>query len=741
MDKACVVVLWVCSIAAMSSNAIGQTDSNAPAPKKTDTDQNALQEIIVTAARKRNEDVQSVPIAITALSAADLEQRGVSTLTDLSGLAPGLELHRSVASVSQASIFLRGFGSDSNDPSIDPPIAVMVDGIYQPTFSGNLIDLFDVQSVEIERGPQGTLLGKNAPTGAIVITSRRPTGDYDSEVQLDYERFDLIRAKARADFPLVSNILAGNFSVSYADGGNYVRDLYTGQTEFGGVNDKTVRGSLLYTPSSDFTWYVTARAELRRDPQSGVRDISYYGANGPLQRGAVECVDFGLCTPTQPNTNSADLTEATSSDTVYVSSQMDYSLEPITFTSLTGYIHDHHINVSDSDAVDLPIIGSPNNPAHYSQVSEELRVASNKNGGLDLDGRLNWILGGYFSDFRYEDTETFNIFGDMLGNNQQGTSRSDAVFGHAIFNLTDRWSVSAGGRETWDRKTHNYISTGETTRYFDTPASWDNFSADLGTQYQLSSNKLLYFRFGQGYRGGGFQGLPSPGGTGGTYDPETVNTFEIGMKADFLDEHLRINADTYNSSYHDLQQNVIKSLPIAPFYEQVIANAASAKTRGVELEVTAIPVDPLTLTATVGYIDAKYDNFVAPIIPGPPTNNNDFPFPYTSKWTALLSESYRMPLPNHLGSATLNASWDYRSTYSAANLPYPAAEVGGFGLLDASVKLMNASERYSVTLYGQNITNKHWLTSVLTVPGEVAPFFIALDSKPAVYGVMFAAKF
>jgi len=165
MVKTCVLVLWACGAAGIGANASGEGAYDASAANEQVADHNVLQEIIITAARKRNEDVQSVPIAITGLSAADLEQRGVSSLTDLSGLAPTLELHRSVATVSQASIFLRGFGSDSNDPSIDPPIAVTVDGIYQPTFSGNLVDLFDIESVEVERGPQGTLLGKNAPTG------------------------------------------------------------------------------------------------------------------------------------------------------------------------------------------------------------------------------------------------------------------------------------------------------------------------------------------------------------------------------------------------------------------------------------------------------------------------------------------------------------------------------------------------------------------------------------------------
>ena len=521
-----------------------------------------------------------------------------------------------------------------------------------------------------------------------------------------------------------------------------MKDLFTGKTQFGGEDSKTLRGSFLYTPSAEFKWYLSARAELRRDPQSGIRDISYLGADGPLQRGAVECLVFGYCTPTQPNTNTANLTGRTSSDTVYASSQIDYIFSPVTLTSVTGYLHDHHVNVSDSDGVKEDIIGSPHNPARYSQFSEELRIASNQDGGLDLGGSLDWVAGAYFSKFDYEDTVAFNILGTTLGNNQQGASRSVALFGHAILALSDRLSISLGARQTWDRKTHNYIATGETIRFFDSPATWSNFSADAGAQYQLAAHRLVYVRFGQGYRGGGFQGLPSPGGTGSTYDPETVDTFEIGLKADFLDEHLRINAAAYDSSYHGLQRNVLKSLSVAPFFQQLITNAASATTRGLELEITAIPIDRLTLHATVGFIDAQFEDFVASIFPGqPPTDNSNFPFPYTSKWTVSLGESYRIVLPRDIGSVALNADWDYRSRYSAANLPYPAANVDGYGLLNASIKFMDRSERYSVTLYGQNITNRKWFTSVLTVPGQVAPFFITLDSKPAVYGVTFGLQF
>jgi iron complex outermembrane receptor protein len=453
-------------------------------------------------------------------------------------------------------------------------------------------------------------------------------------------------------------------------------------------------------------------------------------------------VVFGHCSPTKPNVNNAGMTARTRSDTYYLTSRMDYALTSVTLTSVTGHINDKHVNRQDSDGEPEAIGDAIDDPARYTQISEEFRVASNKSGGLDLGGKLDWVLGGYFSSFRYEDSQNLNILGTLLSNNQRGTSRSYALFGHAIYNLTDRLSFSFGARQTWDHKTHNYISTGETMRYVDAPASWNNFSIEAGAQYKFGPNRLVYFRYGQGYRGGGFQGLPSPGGTGGTYSPETVDTFELGLKADWFDQHLRVNLAVFDSAYSGLQRNVLKSLPIAPFFQQVIQNAASARTKGVELEITAVPLPGLTLDGTLGYIDPKFKDFIAAIIPNqPPTDNSDFPFPFTSKWTAKLGAAYAFSLPGGLGFGTANVDWNYRSSFSAANLPYPAAQVDGFGLLNASFRFEDPTRRYSLTLYGRNITNKIWRTQVLTVPGQLAPFFITQASKPVVYGATLGFKF
>jgi len=740
--KSRLLVLAGCSLAALSTPALAQDAPPTTAPEARTDDSNVLRDIVVTAARKRSEAVQSVPLAITALNATLLERNQVSSIEDLGGLAPNLSMNPGVASVSQVNIFLRGFGSDSNDPSIDPPIAVIVDGVSQPTFSGNLVDLFDVDTVEIQRGPQGTLLGKNAPTGALVVTSRRPTGKFGGAVQLDYQRFDRFQAKARMDIPLIADVLAANVSASHIKGGNFVHNNFTGKTQFGGEDANAFRASLLFTPGSAFRWYVSARAEIRRDPQAGIQDISYVGANGPLQLGAIECTVFGHCTPTGPNINNAGMTAGTSSNTYYLTSQMDYALAAVTLTSVTGYINDKHVNRQDSDGEPEAVGDAIDDPAHYTQISEEFRIASTRGGGLDLGGKLDWVVGGYFSSFRYEDSQNLNILGSILSNNQRGTSRSYALFGHATYGVTDRLSLSLGVRQTWDHKTHNYISTAETTRYVDTPASWKNFSVEAGAQYKLGANRLVYFRYGQGYRGGGFQGLPSPGGTGGTYNPETVETFELGLKADWFDQHLRVNLALFDSAYHGLQRNVLKSLPIAPFFQQIIQNAASARTKGVELEVTAVPLPGLTLNGTLGYIDPRFKDFVAAIIPGqPPTDNSGFPFPFTSKWTTKLGATYSFSLPGRLGFSTFNVDWNYRSSFSAANLPYPAAQVDGFGLLNASLRFEDPSRRYSLTLYGRNITNKIWRTQVLTVPGQVAPFFITQASKPVVYGATLGFKF
>lgn len=722
------------------SPAIAQADA-----VRTSGSSNILEEIIVTGARRRTEDVQEVPLAVTALNSAILERNQVTNVTDLGRLAPGLVIVRQLATPAQASIYLRGFGSESNAPAIDPPIAVYVDGIYMPQSSGTLFDLFDVESIEVERGPQGTLLGKNAPTGAISVTSRRPTGEWGGAVEMGYERYDLRQFKLRVDAPIVEDVLALKITGVYKEGGNYIRSLTQGgKRKFGGEETYATKVGLLFTPSDNIEWLINGAFDWTKNPQGGMRDMGYLGQDGPYQGETASCLVFGHCSPSEPRTSNAGWVKDNRSNSQLISSKLDIDFEPLTLTSVTGYRHYSERNNSDVDGQPEPILDSHDNPLTYEQFSQEIRLSSNANGGLDFGGKLDWVIGGFYSHFTYSNSQTLNIFGTPLNSDENGKTKSYALFAHLVYNVTDRFNITVGARQSWDKKTHDYITVGETIRYVDDPLSFRNFSMEAGFQYRITDETQAYFRFAEGYRGGGYQSLPSPGGTQEPYDPETVKTYEIGFKGDFFDRRLRLNASAYLSDYKGLQRTVIGGLEVPPYYTQIIRNAADARVKGFELESTMVPIDGLTITGSLTYLDPKYKNFIASFVPGQPaTDNSHFPFPYASKWTVKVGPQYEFELAN-LGRLTLSSDLTHASRYSITVVPYPAAQVRPLTIINARVKFEDMSGKYSLTLYGQNLTNKHYIanyTTQPTPPGAMSIFAIGMDSKPLVYGATLGMKF
>lgn len=736
-------VMFGVAAVACGGSAYAQTSEGTGPVKAEDGSTNELTEIVVTGARHRDESVQQTPIAITALSAATLERHQIASVADIARMAPNLVINRQLTTAAQVNIFIRGFGNGSNDPAIDPPIALYVDGVYQPQGSGTQFDLFNVEKVEIERGPQGTILGKNAPTGAISVTSRRPTGEFGGAVEFGYERFDHKEAKARIDIPIVKDVLAMNLAGVYKDGGNYIRSTLDNKLLFGGEKVKAGKVGLLFTPSPNFEWLVQASAELSRTPQIGVRDLGYIGRDGPYQGPVVSCTVFGHCSPSIPYTTSAGYRHPTKSDNEFVSSQMTLHLTPVTLTAVTGYKRYHEVNHSDVDGEPEAIIDAIGDPMTYHQFSQEVRLSSAKGGGLDLGGKLDWLIGGFYSKFDYDDTRQYVIFDNLLVSNQRGKNESKALFAHAVLNVTDQFNITVGARQSWDNKKHNYVSFGGTTRFIDDPISFKNFSMEGGLQYKFTSDKMVYARYAEGYRGGGYQGLPASD-LQIPYRPETVKSYEIGAKADFFDHHLRTNIAIFQSEYKDLQRTIILTLPPPRSFGNFLTNAANARVRGVELEATATPTDALTIGMSVGYLDPQYKQFIAAILPGQVTDNSNFPFPFSSKWNVKLAPQYVVDLVDGAGTLTFNADATYASSYYTAEVPYPISRVRPLLIVNASAKYTSASGKYSATIYGRNITNKHWLGVTSTTPtaeGGSALFSMGYDAQPIVYGMSVGMKF
>jgi iron complex outermembrane receptor protein len=753
----------------VAAPAIAQ-NSAAPesAPPKSG-DENALTEIVITASRGRNENVQTTPIAVTALSAQTLEQERITDITNISSLAPNLQINRTESQGDVATFYLRGFGAQTNDPAVDPHVAVFIDGIYQPALFGTMIDLFDIEQVEVLAGPQGTLLGKNAPVGAIAITTAKPTGQFGGEVEADYGSYDHVGARFKLNVPLIKDVLAAKISFVEKHGGDWVYDTYTNSRDFAGEDARVARLALAFTPSEQFTWNLTTTYLNAATPQPGNRSIAFeppvagnsYTVNqpgNPIAPGVLPTNTYTICLyyphfvcpPTRYGTTAQSDTAPNKENVLEAASSMVYRLTPITLTSVTGFYDNRTVNNAGVSGTQFDTVNAYADPYSGVQTSEEFRVSSNKGGGWDLGGFLDWVVGGYYQNYHYTAANNLGIGvglfgGDPTGDavndqqSQHGQSHSWAGFSHLIFNLTDQWTGTFGVRYSSDYKEHDYVPPGTTARSFDVPVTFDNTSIEIGTAYQFDSDHMAYVRFAQGYQAGGFTGFPSIPGGGSSYKPETNNSYEIGFKSDWLNKRLRANIDFFLNQISQLQVESAEPNPVVGFI-QVTDNAGSATVQGIEAQITAVPVDALTLRFNVGYLDPTYNQYHGTVCSptGVVTDCSGIPFEYSPRWTIDLGSRYVVRLPGVPGSLAMTADWNYRTDQYVNSPPIPGAFQDGYGLVSAGLMWLDPSEKYSLEFYGTNLLNREYKESVTDSGGLD---FSVDDGRPREWGIRVRAKF
>lgn len=725
---------------------LGTAMTSMPALAQTATDTapaaaSGLDDIVVTA-RKRSESAQSVPLALTAIGEAALDRAKVTNLTDIQTLAPNVRIAQGAASQSVAAIYIRGFGANTNDPAADPAIAVNIDGVYQPTTVGTLLDAFDIDRIEVLRGPQNTLLGKNSPAGAINIYTKRPTGDLSGKVQLDYGRFNRFEARGLLNVPIIEGILAAKVSFLVKRGGNYIENVaFPGRDKLGGSKVFAGRVGVLFTPNDQVDWYVTGSAVRDRSPQQGLRSISDNVSYLPFQPTPVACSVFNYCNAT-PNrfTTGADFDGRPTLDSRDVTSTFTWKPDGVTFTSITAYKYLDVNGLSDVDGTPFPIFSAINNDIVSKTLSQEMRLASSKGGPLTFGDRVEWLVGAYFLHQKYDANRALVVMGNgPFLDNQRGRTRSIAIFGTGTLHLTSAWDVTVGLRQTWDSKAHNFVSTGfpESTRVFEW-ASFKNFSKEVGTQYKIDSTKLLYARYAEGYRGGGFVGVPSAPADATTFFPETSKSYELGLKSEFLDRKLRVNISLFETDFKNLQRSISIPSNTGSGLAQVTQNAANAKTRGGEVEIMAVPVRALTLTANFAYLHARYSTYTADIVgDGVQRDLSGFRFPFSPKFSMQLGASYRIEVADR-DAIRLSADYDYRTSQSLNVIDTPSANQAAYGLVNASIGYELNDGRYSLTAYGRNILNKKYYAT-FEPAGNLSS--IVLDGRPAEWGLTLAAKF
>jgi len=656
----------------------------------------AVEDIVVTAQR-REQRLQDVPLAVSAFSMESLEDGKVESLLNLDGKVPNVVLAPVGAYPFASAFYIRGLGYADVESSFEPSVGVELDGVYLSRNVGAVQDFFDIGGVTILRGPQGTLYGRNTIGGVVSVQSRRPSFDFGARAQATFGSNGRQELRAGVEGALIEDQLAGKFSFLTKTYDGYIKN-YDGR-DMGAQDVTSMRGALLWTPTASFD--ATLIVDYTKDKGTGT---AFENASLP----SMVLPGFGEPADTGGDPFLSHVGDDIFSDleALGVTLNANWDLGPVKLTSITGYRKTDTEVLSDFDGTPTPFMTVHRDETH-DQFSQELRLASN------TDGPLTYVVGAYYMTQEY-DIAT-GQFGTVFGSPTAGSTiytqqKADswAVFGQADYEVLPGLTVTAGGRYSKEEKTFTtqplFYPNAETFE-----ASFDDFSPKVGVSYKWSDTLMTYAQYSRGFRAGGFNGRAGSFLAVGPYDSETVDSYEVGVKSDLFDRRLRLNAAVFTSDYQDMQQSVQQLIPGTLINQTLVANVGAATISGFEAEATALLTDVFTISASVGYLDASYDEFMADLGDGLGVIDRTYlPMPYAPKWSNSVTFNYKDDFD--FGRVTAQASvrhmTDMYTSFSTLNATTDLTMRQSNTVVDGSLSLELPDGRWRVSLWGKNLTDE-----------------------------------
>lgn len=726
--------------------------ANPDASPQVDDHEFGLDEIVVTA-RKREEALEKVPIAITAITGKAMQERGLGDVSQVADFTPNMQFDFSApitGSSNTASIFIRGVGQTDFLMSVDPGVGVYVDGVYLSRSMGSVLDMLDVDRVEILRGPQGTLFGKNTIGGAINVSTKRPSDQFEGAIELSTGRFSRFDAKATLNLPIVPGALALRLSGSTQNTDGWARRI--DGVDLGDKNADALRAGLLLTIDDDWSAFLSfdwnkAKENSPVSTLLAVNPASQLGGlyNGFVATGPSEIFDgrYLVGRPGVSQVVNLGTDPQGSGYEIYGGSlTIKGVIGSVDLKSVTSYRHMDVNFGNDADHSPLSIL-STYNVMEHKQVSQEFNLS-----GDLFDKKLDWLIGAYyFSEEGWNDTQVpitpglfqnpaLFAFASSLppgpdqsqllalygaGASAAGLNSVDntsyAAFAHLNIHPSDKLTMTVGLRFTRDeKKAYNgsvfkdlvdtlppgapvpdpfYVLTNRNA-----DNAFEDWSPLVNVQYQWTEDVMTYASFSKGFKGGGVSEryrIPRAGPV--SFRPEQVRSYEVGFKANLLDRHLRINGAAFYADYDNIQISTVRDV------EPLTFNAAKARIQGFELEGTAIVSDALRINASLGYIDAHYVR----LDPGVVISINN-QFVNTPKWNASLAAEYRLELGSDT-ELTFRGDYSYRSSVANDAENTPQLMQPGYGLLGAGLTIKKRDLGLSLTVYGRNLTDERYLVT------------------------------
>lgn len=708
----------------------------------------ALEEIVVTAQR-RSENLQDVPIAVTAVSSALVENLNMETIDEIQAVTPNMTFNTGYGF---SQLFIRGIGSNFTTAGLENAVATYVDGAYLERASGITFDLVDIESVQVLKGPQGTLYGRNATGGAVLITTANPTDRLEARVAAEYGRFNHVQGDAMINVPL-NETLSFRAAGRYSRDGNYVYNFAT-DSRLGARRSWVARGKLRYTPSDDFTAVLTAEHSDERGAVLPERQRLSF----PL---CVGCATPGNVAPNLGRYQTdLDYVERPEVKATNINLRMQYTPGDISIESVTAYRDQDEVARSDQDysRADVFAYEAPTGGKTFTQ---DVTVTTDLGGWYDALFGISYLHDdGYY--YLYANGASFRTIvpGDIPRSFNDVRTESVSAFGELRIRPLERLTITAGGRYTYDkRELHGRTNLAGNIAFagangvleLERKSTFSSFVPRFVIAYDTDMVNV-YASYSEGFKAGGFT---SPAFTAlPAVDPESIKNYEVGVKFVSPDRRLRANLAAFYYRYSDIQVTIVD---IEATGGGFITNAGSARGKGVELDFEFQLNDWLQIFGGGGYLDANYREFrnatqAIPLPAGAPLGAcggwvcggvrdlDGFPLNRAPEWNGFIGANLSMPVSTDW-KADLSGVVKYSSSFDhvpGAGGPLGLDHEPSYTLVNVTGGIGPSDDRYKIGFYVENLFNERYALSRQTS----VPFgAYEAPARPRTYGIRAAARF
>lgn len=781
-------LLGLFSVAAAGTSApVFAQQATEPADIKPAV-RSTIEEVVVTA-RRRDESAQDVPIALSVVSGEALASTGAFTLTEVQRLAPSLQIMG--LNPRNTNINIRGLGANialAND-GLENGVGVYIDNVYYGRPGQSQFDLIDLQQIEVLRGPQGTLFGKNTTAGAVNITTSKPSFEPSIQAEGSYANEGYHQLRTTLTGPLVDETLAYRLTLGYTERGGLVENVRDGKESNDYVNE-SVRGQLLYLPTDDVEVRIIgdySTQESNGVAQSFAGSFDHYADGTKVANSFTDRITRTGYTPvsTDPYDRKVDLDAPyqANMESYGLSAQVDWQLENSKLTSITAYRGWNWNPKNDLDGVGLSLLPVAEQSNRQRQFSQEIRLASNGNELVD------YVAGVYYL-WQRNTAESSRVYGSDAGawylpnlpahlsdaalsgfggnGFLEPTTNSYAAFGQLVWHLSDKWELTTGLRYTYEDKEGVYrqapgggdlsgltpteIATVEAVRKnffgtqdYVTERTDDSVSGLISLSYAISDDVLAYASYSRGGKSGGLNLTNLPAGVESSVDPETVDSYEIGLKSQWLDSRLTANLAVFNTEIDKYQSSVTEARSDGSS-ATYIASAGTVRSRGAELDLSYQINDYLSVNSSVAYTEATFLDYTN-AQQAPERENQGkiqdlsgekLPGVPVLAWNIGLNAT--LPLDHLFNGSELygSANYSYRDGYNTSATKSIYTELDDLGLLSARVGVRTYDGRWDFSLWAKNLTNEEYLT---TMSVDNAGLVLGVVAEPRLVGATLRANF